>query len=154
MPAPGARSLAKKQGLKRYFTGTPCKFGHVSERSVARASCLECDYAKNAAAFQKWYADPKHRHRVLRQVKDWKRANPKKVLATTRNRQAGLKQRMPVWADRIAIQKIYEGCPPGYHVDHEIPLHGKAVSGLHVESNLQYLPAQENARKAAQWLPH
>ncbi len=154
MPAPGARSLAKQQGLKTYFTGVPCKFGHIAERQVLRAVCCECLKEKRKIEFQRWYSKPENRRRVVAQASGWKKANPKKVLFHTRNRQAGLKQRMPAWADRPAIQKIYENCPMGYHVDHEIPLHGKTVSGLHVESNLQYLPAQENARKAAQWLPH
>jgi hypothetical protein len=54
---------------------------------------------------------------------------------------------MPLWADPLAIAKIYARCPPGHHVDHEIPLRGRLVSGLHVETNLQYLPASENHRK-------
>lgn len=33
---------AKKKGLKRYFTGKPCKHGHISERFVASNACLKC----------------------------------------------------------------------------------------------------------------
>ena len=37
-----SRSEAKAQGLKRYFTGTPCKHGHVSERITSNGDCLGC----------------------------------------------------------------------------------------------------------------
>jgi hypothetical protein len=52
------------------------------------------------------------------------------------------------WADHEEINIIYAQCPAGYHVDHIIPLQGKLVSGLHVENNLQYLPASENMSKS------
>jgi hypothetical protein len=53
----------------------------------------------------------------------------------------------PKWANRAKIREIYANCPEGYHVDHIIPLRGKYVSGLHIETNLQYLPAKENMKK-------
>ena len=53
----------------------------------------------------------------------------------------------PAWANIEAIKNFYLNCPKGYHVDHIIPLRGQLVSGLHVETNLQYLPAIENIKK-------
>lgn len=36
------RSQALTKGLSRYFTGKPCKNGHVAERKVANHTCVEC----------------------------------------------------------------------------------------------------------------
>lgn len=36
------RAEAKAAGLKRYFTGKPCKHGHIAERIMSDMSCLEC----------------------------------------------------------------------------------------------------------------
>lgn len=62
-------------------------------------------------------------------------------------RRASIILRSPKWADLNKIADIYDKCPKGYHVDHIIPLQGKLVSGLHVENNLQYLPAKDNLTK-------
>lgn len=40
------RKQAKSLGLKRYFTGEPCKHGHVSERLVVNGGCCECGRIK------------------------------------------------------------------------------------------------------------
>jgi len=36
------RSEAKERGLKKYFTGKPCKHGHTCERVTLSGACLEC----------------------------------------------------------------------------------------------------------------
>jgi hypothetical protein len=42
MPEIITRAEAKALGLKRYFTGVPCKHGHVSYRYVSGPGCLGC----------------------------------------------------------------------------------------------------------------
>lgn len=53
----------------------------------------------------------------------------------------------PPWADLTKIREIYKNCPPGYEVDHIVPLAAKNACGLHVEFNLQYLTTKENQEK-------
>jgi len=38
---------AIEQGLKHYFTGKPCKFGHIEKRNVANNSCRNCSSIKH-----------------------------------------------------------------------------------------------------------
>jgi hypothetical protein len=37
-----SRKEAMEKGLKRYFTGKPCKHGHVAERFIVSKACREC----------------------------------------------------------------------------------------------------------------
>ena len=69
------------------------------------------------------------------------------VNAISAKRRASKLQRTVGWTELKKIKDFYKLCPPGYHVDHIIPLQGKLVSGLHVLANLQYLPAAENLSK-------
>lgn len=66
----------------------------------------------------------------------------------------------PPWANRSAIRAIYEearrvtaetGQP--HHVDHDYPLRGTFVSGLHVETNLVVMPALSNLSKGNRFTP-
>jgi hypothetical protein len=40
-----------------------------------------------------------------------------------------------------------------WHVDHEIPLRGRLVSGLHVWNNIRVIPATVNQTKSNHWTP-
>lgn len=88
---------------------------------------------KGPSYTKKWKSDPKNRGKVRAQ---WAR------------RRLVIEQQTPLWANLEKIAEIYSFCPPGYHVDHIVPLRGKFVSGLHIETNLQYLPDVENLQKA------
>ena len=61
----------------------------------------------------------------------------------TRRDQATVK-----WSNTAEMNKIYNLCPIGYHVDHIIPIQGDSVCGLHTEHNLQYLLAADNISKS------
>ena len=78
---------------------------------------------------------------------EWQRQNPDKMRAQNAKYRAAKLQRTPTWANQEKIQEMYTNCPEGYHVDHILPLQGELVSGLHVENNLQYLPASKNISK-------
>jgi hypothetical protein len=56
-----SKQEAKSLGLKWYFTGVPCDFGHVAERLVSNASCRICANIRskrwrsnNLGYFTKW----------------------------------------------------------------------------------------------------
>lgn len=69
-------------------------------------------------------------------------------------RRARERRAMPAWADRKAISTIYRearrrrAAGEDIHVDHEIPLAGKLVCGLHVHQNLQIIAASTNIKKS------
>lgn len=89
------------------------------------------------------------RHRLARRASHskWAANNAGRLSANTSAYKARKLRRTPLWANRDAVRFFYDCCPAGYQVDHVIPLQGKTVSGLHVETNLQWLPAAVNASK-------
>lgn len=42
LPPVISRTAAYKAGLRHYFTGKPCKQGHLAQRYVTNGACLEC----------------------------------------------------------------------------------------------------------------
>lgn len=48
-----SRADARAQGLKYYFTGIPCKHGHVAPRSTKNLGCKTCSYERNKAYTRK-----------------------------------------------------------------------------------------------------
>jgi len=142
--------------LETRYIGAPCVHCGSQERYIKTDKCADCQNKRT----RKWYAGNKEAHKVLRDTwraehidevhrynDQWRRQNLGRMCAHIIAYNARKRKALPPWADRDAIQRIYEQCPPGHQVDHIIPLRGKTVSGLHVENNLQYLPGVENNKK-------
>lgn len=71
-------SEARDSGLQLYFTGKPCKNGHVEQRYVANRGCVIC----TAVATKKSHTNlVEHRAQYH---KEWKRNNRDKCAAATR----------------------------------------------------------------------
>ena len=105
--------------------------------------CRDCSYKSSKAWRQ---ANPEKNAKATR---DWynRGENKKKNLARVTRYKLRKIQRTPSWSETDAITEFYAKCPIGYSVDHIVPLKGDNVSGLHVLSNLQYLPEAENKSK-------
>jgi len=151
-----SREAAINKGLKRYYTGIPCKHGHNSERYVAGKGCVQCNLLtvrlqrhSDPDAYNLYQREYAEQNRSMQAVYNRrsavKNAEVRKSLEAKRN--ASKMNRTPQWADLKKINLVYKNCPKGMHVDHIIPLQGKLVSGLHVHNNLQYLTPVENAKK-------
>jgi hypothetical protein len=153
---------------ERYFIGKPCKHGHT-ERYTSCGACVPCARERAAGRYVKRPPRVRRYSRAeisrRRYAKDPKRAyefqkrsvakKPALYRAKVRERQAAQLQRTPPWANREKIREIYEIATAAtelfgeaFHVDHEIPLRGKLVSGLHVHTNLRVLRGVENSRKS------
>jgi 5-methylcytosine-specific restriction endonuclease McrA len=101
---------AKKLGLKRYFTGKPCKHGHVAERNTVNGCCLECARIKQAA---RRVSNPDKVRAVYRA---WKQRNPEVAKAATERWRANNPEKLRQQARRkyrkhreriLAVQRDY-----------------------------------------------
>jgi hypothetical protein len=93
----------------------------------------------------------KNRLHLNEYMREWRKKNS--YTAFTRGRARSNRALVP-WANVEAIAAIYEKAKSlressgiDWHVDHDIPLNGKTVCGLHVETNLRVIPAYQNRSK-------
>lgn len=168
----------KAKHLGQITPAVPCPTDSCKFFVAKKGLCLNCyerearktpkkkEYEKR---FRKQYMTPERKEKVKVQKRDRCRetgyyqtpeyrekkkayytSDHGRMLYRVRTAARRAKQEMvtPPWADLEAIKQFYLKCPPGYHVDHIIPINGKDITGLHVLENLQYLPACENIAKS------
>jgi len=119
------RKTAVELGLKRYFTGNPCKHGHISERHTSSGECVSCsserarsDHSRRVK--REW--NSKNALKLSVQKKEWKRKNRDKVRSANQ-----------LWADRN----------PNYQKDHYLKNKNKYKE--YAENNSQSI--KERMRK-------
>lgn len=112
---------ARAAGVKRYFTGLPCKHGHITERLVSTRKCCACNVMhvegwraenpakvreydarwresnleKAKASVLKWHGE--NRDRVQEAVRNWYAKNPHARTAKEAKRRASKRLRVPAW---------------------------------------------------------
>jgi len=184
---PKTRQEAMATGAKYYFTGEPCKHGHIAPRKT-KGSCVEClkvewekanetraeyfrEYNKSDAgqkAKRKYYeankdaviakARTRNKNKVSQYKAAYKERKPELYKEFVNMRRRRFRQATPKWLtekDRMEIRLKYrlalemtKATGVKYAVDHEIPLFGENVCGLHVPWNLRVMTQEENLRKA------
>ncbi len=170
----GRRAEAKKRGEKQYFTGTPCKRGHIAPRWTVNGQCETCraewvkrNPERRKAAVKKYrQANPdqsriwkeQNKERVRQKMREWRAKNPHKVGAyqsVYRARKFNVIADNPEaitaylkWA-RTAKGLRCEYCndpvaPNERHIDHKVPL---SKGGAHAVSNMCVACSGCNLRK-------
>jgi hypothetical protein len=142
---PKTNAEARVQGAKHYFTGRPCKNGHIRERLSSTGDCVPCITERTKA----YNNTPKGRELKKELNRLWGKSPNGRLYRKRQKFQRKKRYRLatPQWVNMDALLRFVEDCPESHHIDHIIPLRGTTVCGLHVLENLQYLPAQENLSK-------
>lgn len=73
------RKEALMLGFDHYFTGKPCRLGHISEGYTRSGACIECENMRS----KRLYAEnPKKKYEINER---WRANNPERVRKNWRN---------------------------------------------------------------------
>jgi hypothetical protein len=111
----------------------------------------EANHDRRLEHGREWYARnaESQRKRTLDRAKE----TPEVYAEYAAKRRADERKATPPWADRQAIAAVYREARKrreageDVHVDHVVPLTSELVCGLHVEHNLEIIPAFDNRSK-------
>lgn len=144
-----SRKTAKDIGASWYFTGNPCKHGHIAQRYVKSCACMICKdeidekrrkegkYAEyrasrrnERAGYQRrWVMENRDRHNEYR--RGWCRENIEKVKAYNTARRMAEREALSdhsahisQWVESEEKVCFYcdDACGDSYHVDHMYPI--------------------------------
>jgi hypothetical protein len=106
---PRTRAEAKEKGLKRYYTGEPCKNGHVASRITSNQICVTCDLEWRAENREALLSGKRERYRANRDrelayARRYRAKNRDKVLAASRRWKENNPEKLKEdWANWYAI---------------------------------------------------
>lgn len=135
--------LESKWSKKFCNSSCAASFNNTGRRRHGNAKTL-CVYCNNPTkASNRKYCSIKcnAKHRTFRTAEEKANINRFNVMCYYMKK----RNQTPPDADMDKIKEIYLNCPPGYEVDHIIPI---SKGGLHHQDNLQYLTITENRSKS------
>ena len=144
---------AKENGDTYYFTGEPCKHGHVDKRLTSDCGCMQCKYIRKL----EYRSKPENQIKSKEYSRRWRKENPEKNAAQARIYSSRKKGAEGVYTGddaRGILRRQKQKCAEptcganldetGHHVDHIMPL---ALGGSNWPKNLQCLCPDCNRRK-------
>jgi len=127
--------------------------GHVQQHNRTQYEKFSAKISEGARQYRE-----ANREKVNAQKRQYQKSNRHIYNKLRAKRKAAELQRTPAWLtadDFWMIEEAYEIAARrtklfgfAWHVDHVFPLQGKLVSGLHVPTNMQVIPWDENRRKS------
>ena len=103
---PKTRSEAKATGAKYYFTGEPCKHGHIAARKT-KGACVEClkvEWQAQAGVRADYFAAYNKRDAVRDAKHEWYQTNKEQVILAANTRPADVKRiYQTAWKERNAV---------------------------------------------------
>ena len=103
---PKTRAEARATGAQHYFTGEPCKHGHIAPRKT-KGACIEClkdEWKAGAVSRSEYFREYNQRDGVKEKKNDWYLANREQVMAAARTRpREVLKAYQQAWKERNVL---------------------------------------------------
>jgi outer membrane phospholipase A len=154
---------AYRKARKKYFIEYNSRYykEHKTELNTKGRVWRLKNLDKEKAANKAWYAIHKNNPARLEKRRTYRRANSELSAAATNRHRASKMKAFPTWANNFFISEAYhlarlrtKATGFKWQVDHIVPLQSKIVCGLHVENNLQVIPASENQSKCNRHWPN
>ena len=104
---PKTRAEAKAQGATHYFTGEPCKHGHIAPRKT-KGACVEClkvEWAQGNETRVEYFREYNRREGVKDRKNAWYQENREQVVQTAATRPAHVKREYRnAWKETHKVQ--------------------------------------------------
>jgi hypothetical protein len=103
---PTTREEAKKTGSKYYFTGQPCKHGHIAARKT-KGACVEClkvEWAKGNETRADYFREYNKREDTKDRKNEWYQENREAVIAAASTRPLHVKREyQKTWREKNVV---------------------------------------------------